>query len=617
MYEKYTAVNIYFIPCSSHFLRALQYWFIKIFAPARMYTDMQTQFTCIPVEVSRADLLLIYADFSKNTLGASSYPENHLGLNRLASYLDEKGYSVQVLNTTGLPAGTSGPGDLAQFLESNINNYKILGFHLNSWNVSHIITVLSAIKDKLDEKLILFGGPLPTAAPEATIELFRKIGLNNMGLVQGYGEFKLEEIMKKSKNINEIDGVWTWQNGEQKRGNLQRFTDKQMASLPMLNPKYNTFYQLYYKPHLEENTASKFTTDIIYSAQGLDTNQGCPFNCSYCSVHVYGHTVTGYSPRRACDELEKMAKETGIFMYTFTNSNLMFVRRDWIIDFCNEIIKRNMHHYISWSGYHHPHTISLLTVEDLKLLKKAGCDQIVVGIQSVEPKILQLFNRHPGTYEIFKKIREKTTAANLELVIDYIRGVPGEDLDIVEEFYDYCEKNKIEMREYLLKIYPNTDIRNKDIDFSDYELVPITGNMAEELDAFAVVPKKDNPRNAILTKKITESNRQIAKARKIRMGVHYLENERQAKELISETIPNDPYVPEKVKKAMAIMVSAMLAPPKQTAPYMDLSPQALMKNVILADENAPPMVKKMQQKFRAELGDEKYEYLRNKYQQED
>ena len=75
-------------------------------------------------------------------------------------------------------------------------------------------------------------------------------------------------------------------------------------------------------------------------------------------------------------------------------------------------------------------------------------------------------------------------------MIDYIRGVPGEDIDLVEDFYNYCIENKVEMREFLLKIYPNTEITSKNLDFSDYEIIPITGNLARELDSFAVVPKR-------------------------------------------------------------------------------------------------------------------------------
>jgi radical SAM superfamily enzyme YgiQ (UPF0313 family) len=574
---------------------------------------MNSHFTTIPTDTPTTDILLIYADFAKNSLGTASYPENHLGLNRLASYLDQQGHAVKILNTTGRTASAQGPEDLAAYLNARAQEFPILGFHANSWNISHIIRILKSILKQYSNKPLLFGGPLPTAEPEKTMRFIKELGYHNIGLVQGYGEFALEKIMRSPWNITAINGVWAYQNGRESKGSLQRFTSEEIKKIPLLNPRFNTFYQLYYKPFLEGQPNKDLPIDTLYAAQGLDVNHGCPFNCSYCSVHIFGHAISEYTPQRVCDELQSLAKQTGFFMFTFTNSNLLFLRKQWLVDFCNEIIHRKMHHYLSWSAYHHPNTINLLSTTELRLMKKAGCDQIVIGIQSVDPKILELFNRPKATYKIFKEIRAKAAEADLELVIDYIRGVPGENLDIVEEFYDYCVANKIELREFLLKIYPNTAIQQKNIDFSGYELVPITGNMAPELDSYAVIPKKDDPRNIVLTQKINASNREILRERKIRIGLHYLTTESQAKELKDKIIPRDQHIPDKVKTAIIKMIDKMLSPPSTTTPSVNLSAREMIKKLIMADEKAPPVVKKMQERLRLELGEEKFQLLREKY----
>ena len=90
------------------------------------------EFTCVPEDLKKAEILLVYPDFAKNELGSASYPENQLGLNRLASYLDSKGHTVRILNTTGRAQGTGGPEQLAAYLLENIDNFNIIGFHSNS-----------------------------------------------------------------------------------------------------------------------------------------------------------------------------------------------------------------------------------------------------------------------------------------------------------------------------------------------------------------------------------------------------------------------------------------------------------------------------------------------------
>ena len=71
-------------------------------------------FNPTPHNTEKTDLLLINPDFSKNELGVASPPENHLGLNRLAGYLAEKGHSCSVIDTTGRESGTDGPENLGK-----------------------------------------------------------------------------------------------------------------------------------------------------------------------------------------------------------------------------------------------------------------------------------------------------------------------------------------------------------------------------------------------------------------------------------------------------------------------------------------------------------------------
>ena len=65
------------------------------------------------------------------------------------------------------------------------------------------------------------------------------------------------------------------------------------------------------------------------------------------------------------------------------------------------------------------------------------------------------------------------------------------------------------------------------------------------------------------------------------------------------------------------MLEAMLNPPDEkaanSAPIGGGSPQELMKSLILAGEDAPPLVKKLQEKLRKELGEDKFQYLKKKY----
>jgi hypothetical protein len=310
-----------------------------------------------------------------------------------------------------------------------------------------------------------------------------------------------------------------------------------------------------------------------------------------------------------------LANEAGFFMFTFTNSNIMFYSEDWITDFCQEIIGRGMNDYLNWTAYHHPITLANLPTSIYHMMRKAGSDTIVFGVQSFEEKILKTFLRPFNTPELTKAIREKTREASQELTIDYITGVPGEDLDTIEEAFKYFAENDIECRNYQLKFYPNTKLPTMHLNLSNHDLVPITGDLAPELNAYAVVSKVSNKRSAELDGFIRQSNTQITKNRPLRLGKYVIKTPEQAKDVLEKEIPNNSNIPDKVKVAMRLSLKEMLNPKKREETLEDMNPMEMMKKVIMSGDDAPPMVKTMKEKLRNELGEEKFQELKAKYEQ--
>ena len=566
-----------------------------------------------PSTLERADLLLINPDFSKNELGVASAPENHLGLNRLASYLVKKGHTCQVIDTTGRPASQKGPEELGDWLNGNADRYKMIGFHSNSWNINHILRTLQCAHKKLKKKKLLFGGPLPNSEPLRMTQLLINSGVENIGVVQGLGEKIMDEILSRDELLG-IDGLWAFQKGQLQRGRKVAVTSAEFEQFPFLSLEHNTFYQQYWRPVMEKGELGEHPMNVVFSSQGFEVNRGCPFQCTYCSVPQYEEKLIMFSPKRVVDELEFLAKASGFFMFTFTNSNIMFYSQEWIEEFCREIIGRGMDSYLNWTAYHHPSIISRMPASVYNLMRKAGSETIVFGVQSFEEKIDKIFMRPPNTRELTKIICDKCKAAKLQLTVDYITGVPGENLNIIEEAFDFFIQNDIECRNYQLKFYPNTKLPMMKLDLSDYSLVPITGNLAPELEAYAVIPKSPNPRGAELDGRIRQHNADLVRRRPVRIGKYYIESPEQARRLITKDIPANPHIPDKVKHSMTIALREMLSPKRRASGLPDLNPAEMMKVVVMAGPGSPPMVIAMQAKLRDELGPGKFEKLRAEYE---
>lgn len=566
----------------------------------------------VPSLSGSVDLLLINSDFSKNELGVTSLPENHLGLNRLAGYLDDKGWACAVLDTTGRPHSERGPEELGEWLKAKADQCRMIGFHLNSWNVNHVLRTIKIAIDELKDKPILFGGALANSEPKRTLDLFKTSGLQCIGVVQGLGE-KICDTILQSKSLLGVEGLWAFENGESQPGAKVGLTQEEFEQTPFLSLRHNPFYQQYYRPMLETQSLGNYSMEVVFGSQGFDVNRGCPFSCTYCSVPQYERKLITYSPQRVADELEYLAREAGFFMFTFTYSNIMFYTPEWIREFCQELIDRKMNEYLNWNAYHHPSIIAQLPVSDYQLMKEAGSDTIVFGVQSFEDEVLKVFLRPRNTPELTKIIREKSREAGQEMSVDYITGVPGESLDIIQEAFEYFAKNDIECRNYQLKFYPNTRLPMMKLDLSHHDLVPITGELAPELSAYAVVPKTPNPRAAQLDGFIRKANGALLKKRPTRLGKYIIDTPEKAQQLYREEIPNNPFIPEKVKIAMRVALKAMMEGQHGQRYDEQFDPAQMMKRLVMAGADAPPMVKAMQEKLRNELGEEKFQELREKY----
>ena len=553
----------------------------------------------IPQEQVSGDILLLYLDLAKNELGGSSYPENHLGLNRLASYLDTQQWRVGIINTTGLAAKEWTVAQVADWLRPQVAAWPVWGFHLTSWNVSHVVQLLTLLGEAVRDKLIVFGGPLATAVPEQIISLFYRTGLRRVAVVAGYGEYLLDQILRSPQHLERVPGVWFSDGDRYQVGTIQRFNAVQISSLPPLNLKYNTFYQQYYAPALATGQSS-YGADELFAYQGLDVNQGCPFACTYCSVPVFGRQVVEYAPARVVDELEALATTAGFFWFTFTNSNVQFIRREWLTEFCTELKRRHVTDYLNWTGYHHPLLLDKLTGEDWRLWRSAGCSEIALGVQSVEPLILKWFGRIAADESVVRRVIERARAAGIRVVIDYIRGVPGENLTAIRQFYNFCFINEVEVREFQLKLYPQTALWECPIDWRDYDLVPIMGSAAPGLDSYAVVSRNVDPQNAYLFQELWQHNAAVRQSRPLRLGEYVVTNIKDAQRWVQNTAAHNKHIPPRVIQAWNLFLQMLsVVPPKEVSPVDFLK-------TILRDSTPPPMVKSLQDKLRAEWGEEKY-----------
>ena len=139
---------------------------------------------------------------------------------------------------------------------------------------------------------------------------------------------------------------------------------------------------------------SKFYESVFirFPAATMITSRGCPFNCIYCSYPqtIYGHKHRAMSPERVLREMKYLVNDLGVKEIRI-DDDTFDINRKRVIEICKLLAKEKLD--MVFSVQSRP---QLMTDEEAKWLKKAGCRMVLYGVES-------------GNDDILVKIRKNTT----------------------------------------------------------------------------------------------------------------------------------------------------------------------------------------------------------------
>ena len=183
---------------------------------------------------------------------------------------------------------------------------------------------------------------------------------------------------------------------------LQNLVDICNAPLPRISPK----------------TMRRFAKPNFGTAE---TSRGCPFACSFCTIiNVQGRKMRERSPESIAEMARRNYFDHGITFYFFTDDN--FARKKLWRETFEEIIK------LREEGI----KISFMMQVDLArkpkdfvgLAAEAGCTQVFIGMESVNPQNLKAEGKGQNHVEEYQEIINEWHAAGIVVHTGYIIGLP-------------------------------------------------------------------------------------------------------------------------------------------------------------------------------------------------
>jgi radical SAM superfamily enzyme YgiQ (UPF0313 family) len=334
----------------------------------------------------------------------------HLGLGYLAAYSRKEHQDIvfSILDTR-----ISTKKEVEKFIRSD---FDLIGLTVLSPIYYEVVSLVEKIQQSSPQIPIIVGGPYVTTMME---EIFEGIDVDYA--VYGEGEITFSEFiyfLKKERKVEAINGL-IYRNEENIIvKNPPRKQIKDLDEIPF--PAYDLFKMNKYPMHR------------------ITTTRGCPYKCVFCnSSSIWDWKWRKRSVENIVEEIQFLLKnhEKKVF---FLNDNTFNVDLERIELFCNTLIEKKID--ILWST---PVKVEIMTQEVAALMKKAGCYNVGVGIESANNEILKNIRKKTTIEEInqgisiFKK-------AGIEVLGQFVIGSPGETLETVKESIDYAKKSELD-----------------------------------------------------------------------------------------------------------------------------------------------------------------------------
>ncbi len=150
----------------------------------------------------------------------------------------------------------------------------------------------------------------------------------------------------------------------------------------------------------------------------LQASNGCPYDCAFCNF-TKDKRITFVKPLDQLIDDLKAVQRKGIRYVWFVDDNFRLGRSD-LDTVCQHFIDEGIH--IKWMCFIRAST---LQITDLDLLRRAGCIEVQIGLESGDPNMLSNMNKRSDP-AMYQEVIGDVLNHGINVSCYFITGFPGE-----------------------------------------------------------------------------------------------------------------------------------------------------------------------------------------------
>ena len=368
-----------------------------------------------------------------------------IGLGYLAAIARDSGHNVQIVDCL---AERHTYGDFEELVRRE--QPELVGIKTYSADQSPVAEMLRRVKSVSPQIHTVMGGPHPSVEkPERLYQYFPHMDFAFAGEAEsGFVRF-LQMLEQKDNDFSLIPGL-IWRDAQGDIRVNERQVTEDLNSLPM--PAWDLLQPLRYK-------YGYAFINGTFPAAPMAFTRGCPYLCTFCGANrITGRKVRRRTPDNVIREIKHLKETYGIRSIDVVDENLA-LDRNHLITLCERIIEEKLD--IVWSC---PGGVRIDRVDEemIRLMEKAGCFAVSLGIESGSNRILKRIKKNLTVEQTIEKVNMIKRVSNMSVMGLFMMGFPTETKEEIEQTIDLACKLPLDVAVFnALRVMPGTEIHQE------------------------------------------------------------------------------------------------------------------------------------------------------------